>query len=69
MKIKPLTFISLQHTDGQTSSLAIHGIKKNGELTMSVVGGLSHNTDFTPKSIDDCDKLIEFLKEWRKTQI
>lgn len=60
-----LEFISLIDQTGRTSSLLAD--KKINKLV--VVGGLPHCSEIIPNSIDDCDKLIKFLQEWRKTQI
>lgn len=70
MNIKPLTFIDIIDDTGRTSSLAIHGRRKNKnkEMMLSVVGGLPHTTDFAPKTIADANKLIAWLNEWKDQQ-
>lgn len=60
-----LEFISLIDQTDRTSSLLVD--KKINKLV--VVGELPHRSEIVPKSLEDCDKLIAFLKEWRKTQI
>jgi hypothetical protein len=64
---KPLDFINIREPKtGRTSSLKIHGRRDNGIL--SVVGGLEHNTDFVPNTMEDANKLIAWLEEWIKTK-
>jgi len=63
--MKDLLFIDLIDETGRVSSLGVYGKKKQDDLTITVIGGLSHGLDFAPKSIDDANRLIAWLEEWK----
>lgn len=63
----PLEFITLRDVKTErASSLSIHGRQDGGALT--IVGGLSHNSQVVPASVADADKLITWLKVWKGGQ-
>jgi hypothetical protein len=68
---KPLSFIDLVDETGRTSSLGIYGKKQaaKNKLTICVIGNLPHCTEFTPKTIGDADRLIEWLNDWKESQL
>lgn len=62
-----IDFVSIVDKTGRTSSLMVG--KHYSGLKMTVIGVLPHDSEIAPKTLEDCDKLIAFLQEWRKTQI
>jgi len=65
---QPLDFIDLvEPSTGRTSSLAIYGKRKDSDK-LRITGGLEHGDKMIPKTVQDADKLINWLLEWKKTQ-
>lgn len=65
---KPLQFIDIvEPGTGRTSSLAINGRRSNRAL-LTVTGGLDHQAAIEPRSIQDADLWIEWLKEWKSVK-
>ena len=68
MPDKPLDFIDLRETStGRTSSLSIYGKQKDSDK-LRITGGLMHRDKIVPNTVQDADKLILWLQEWKKTQ-
>lgn len=61
---KGLQFITLRDNTGRATSLSFGGREDNQRLT--VVGVLPHYCQVEPDSIEDADKWINWLQEWKK---
>lgn len=61
---KPLDFITVVDTNKRQSSLGIHGRKTTD--TLRVTGILEHGAEIEPASIQDADKWIAWLQEWKE---
>lgn len=69
MKTKPLEFIDLlEPATGRASSLSTYGTRKEYADKLGITGGLSHGSLVVPKTVQDADKLIQWLQDWRQSQ-
>ena len=60
-----LDFITVRDTDGRASSLSIYGRHDKPVPALQIVGNLEHSARIAPDTIQDCDKLIAWLNEWK----
>lgn len=66
---KPLDFIDVKEPEtGRVSSLQIGGTARDNDKIF-ILGGLTHGSVIEPKSPADADKLIAWLKNWKKNQL
>jgi hypothetical protein len=69
--MKELMFIDLVDEYGLPFSFSAYGKRRDIRKvnTLGCVSGLNHGTDFVPKTVNDANKLIAWLQEWKSKQV
>lgn len=67
MKEAELQWIDLiEPKTGRASALSIYGRRKDHADFLGITGGLTHGSLIEPKTVHDADKLIAWLKDWKR---